>query len=47
MGEEKEEDRSRDMKVIAFWITKDDVHDRTGWRIIVSAAATLQLSGSG
>ena len=24
---------------------KDEVHDRTGWRRIVCAAATLQLSG--
>ena len=26
---------------------KDEVHDRTGWRRIVSAAATPQLSGTG
>ena len=26
---------------------KDEVHDRTGWRRIVSAAATPQPSGSG
>ena len=36
---------NRDMRAIAT--TKDEVHDRTGWRRIVSAAATPQPSGSG
>ena len=36
---------NRDMRAIGT--TKDEVHDRTGWRIIVSAAATTQPSGSG
>ena len=27
--------------------TKDEAHDRTGWMVIVSAVATLQLNGSG
>ena len=31
----------------AIGTTKDEVHDRTGWGRIVSAASTLQLSGSG
>ena len=31
----------------AIGTTKDEVHDRTGWRRIVSAAATPQPSGSG
>ena len=35
----------RDMRAIGK--TEDEVHDRTGYRRIVSAAATLQLSGSG
>ena len=36
---------NRDMRAIGTM--KDEVHDRTGWRRIVSAAATPQLSGSG
>ena len=36
---------NRDMRAIGT--TKDEVHDRTGWRRIVSAAATTQRSGSG
>ena len=36
---------NRDMRAIGM--TKDEVHDRTGWRRIVSAAATPQPSGSG
>ena len=36
---------NRDMR--ATGTTKDEVHDRTGWRRIVSAAATPQPSGSG
>ena len=36
---------NRDMRVIGT--TKDEVHDRTGWRRIVSAPATPQPSGSG
>ena len=36
---------NRDMRAIGM--TKDEVHDRTGWRRIVSAAATLQPRGSG
>ena len=36
---------SRD--ITAIGTTKDEVHDRTGWRRIVSAAATPQPSGSG
>ena len=36
---------NRDMRAIGT--TKDEVHDRTGWRRIVSAAATPQPSGSG
>ena len=35
---------NRDM--IAIGTTKDGVHDRTGWRRIVSAAATPQPSES-
>ena len=35
---------NRDMRAIGT--TKDEVHDRTGWRRIVSAAATPQPSGS-
>ena len=31
----------------AVGTTKDEVHDRTGWMRIVSAAATPQPSGSG
>ena len=31
----------------AIGTTKDEVHDRIGWRRIVSAAATPQSSGSG
>ena len=36
---------NRDMRAIGT--TKDEVHDRTGWRRIVSAAATPDPSGSG
>ena len=36
---------NRDMRAIGM--TKDEVHDRTGWRRIVSAAATPQPSGGG
>ena len=36
---------NRDIRAIGT--TKDEVHDRTGWRRIVSAAATPQQSGSG
>ena len=36
---------NRDMRAIGT--TKDEVHDRTGWRRIVSAAATPQPSVSG
>ena len=36
---------NRDMRAIGK--TKDEVNDRTGWMIIVSAAATPQPSGSG
>ena len=36
---------NRDMRAIGT--TKDEVHDRTSWRRIVSAAATPQPSGSG
>ena len=36
---------NRDMRAIGT--TKDEVHDRTGWRRIVYAAATPQPSGSG
>ena len=36
---------NRDMRAIGK--TKDEVHDITGWRRIVSAAATPQPSGSG
>ena len=36
---------NRDMRAIGM--TKDEVHDITGWRRIVSAAATPQPSGSG
>ena len=36
---------NRDVRAIGT--TQDEVHDRTGWRKIVSAAATPQLSGSG
>ena len=36
---------NRDMRAIGT--TKDEVHDRTGWRRIVSAAATPHPSGSG
>ena len=36
---------NRDMRAIGA--TKDEVHDRTGWMRIVSAAATPQFSGSG
>ena len=35
---------NRDMRAIRT--TKDEVHDRTGWRRIVSAAVTPQPSGS-
>ena len=35
----------RDMRAIGT--TKDEVHDRTGWRRIISVAATPQPSGSG
>ena len=31
----------------AIGTTKDEVHDKTGWRRIVSAAATPQPCGSG
>ena len=44
----EKEDRgcvNRDMGAIRT--TKDEVIDRTGWRRIVSAAATPPLSGSG
>ena len=46
LGEEKEEEQrwmdcvNRDMKAIGT--TKDKVHDRTGWRRIVSSGTTLQ-----
>ena len=33
--------------MIAIGTTKDEVHDRTGWRSIVFAAATPRPSGSG
>ena len=36
---------NRDMRAIGT--TSDEVHGRTGWRRIVSAAATPQPSGSG
>ena len=36
---------NRDMRAIGTM--KDEVHDRTGWMRIVSAAATSQPSGSG
>ena len=36
---------NRDTRAIGT--TKDEVHDRTGWRRIVSAAATPQPNGSG
>ena len=36
---------NRDMRAIGT--TKDEVHDLTGWRRIVSAAATPQPTGSG
>ena len=36
---------NRDMRAIGT--TSDEVHDRNGWRRIVSAAATPQPSGSG
>ena len=36
-----------DMRLRAIGTTKDDVHDRTGWRRIVSAAETTQPSWSG
>ena len=36
---------NRDMRAIGT--TKDEVHERTGWRTIVFAAATPQPSGSG
>ena len=36
---------NRDMRAIGT--TKDEVHDRTSWRRIVSAAATPQPSGGG
>ena len=36
---------NRDMRAIGT--TKDEVHDRTGWKRIVSAAATSQSSGIG
>ena len=36
---------NRDVRAIGT--TKDEVHDRTGWRRIVSATATPQPSGSG
>ena len=36
---------NRDMRAIGT--TRDEVHDRTGWRRIVSAAASPQPSGSG
>ena len=36
---------NRDMS--AIWTTEDEVHDRTGWSKIVSAAGTRQLSGRG
>ena len=36
---------NRDMRAIGT--TKGEVHDRTGWRSIVSAAETPQPSGSG
>ena len=38
---------NRDMRAIYIGTTKDEVHDRTGWRRIVFAAATPQPSGSG
>ena len=41
---QQERDRNRDMRAIET--TKYEVHDRTGWRRIVSAAATPQLDGS-
>ena len=47
LGEEIEEDRSRDGWTVSTerdmrttGTTKDEVHDRTGWRRIVSAAVT-------
>ena len=36
---------NRDKRAIGT--TTDEVHDRTGWRRILSAAATSQLSGRG
>ena len=36
---------NRDMRAIGT--TKDEVHDRTGWMRLVSAAATPQPNGSG
>ena len=36
---------NRDMRAVGT--TKDEVHDRTGWRRIVSATAIPQPSGSG
>ena len=36
---------NRDTRAIGT--TKDEINDRTGWRITVSAAATPQPSGSG
>ena len=52
LGEECEEDRSRDGWTVstgtrAIETTTDEVHDRTGWRRLVSAAAAPQPSGSG
>ena len=52
LGEESEEDRSRDGCTVngdmrAIGTTKDEVQDRTGWRRIVFAAATPRPIGSG
>ena len=38
-------DMTRDMRAIRT--TENEVHDRTGWSIIESSAATPQLSGRG
>ena len=52
LGEEKGPSKQRWMNCVnrdmrAIETTKDEVHDRTGWRRIVSAAATPQPSMSG
>ena len=39
--------RKTEESMRAIRTTKDEVHDRTGWRRIVSAAKTPQRSGSG